>query len=418
MRGLAVTATVALLVAACAKVDPYGDLSQDIKTESVTTAAECRAPMAGMPDVSILTACKGTKGSAGRCTPKVFLGVFADKFEQAGCKDTQVCMPETLVKNGSNVTLKKCTVRDLEGRCFWPLAKELLAKYDFLKSQTEDQCEGEQVCAPCQNPLTGEDTGICSLGEPPSPECKAKEAANPKKGGLASSLACPLEEPILDAENLPPLDCTPNMACVDKGLVGEQAAKLRPCSKGVCAPLKAILRAGNFIPKTCKAIGGAEGRCANVGIPAINEQKAILPRDICDADERCAPCFDPRTAEDTGVCHQSTCDQPKEKPKMFATCCGEGGRCVPKAAVGDAATNGTLGPDTCTGDTPICAPNPLVKVSPARPCTLLGNKGICVSDCTILGLKSRFAEMITRDCPDGELCAPCSQLPPGTDGCS
>lgn len=422
MRGVLVAGAVTLFVSliACAKVDPFGDLSQDIKVEAATTTAPtCPPAMSGMADVSILTACTGTKGSKGRCAPKVILGAFADTFEKASCKDTQVCLPEELIKNGSDVKLKKCSVAGVEGRCFWPLAKEILAKYDFLKSQTKDQCEGEQACAPCLNPLTNQPTGICSLGEPPTPECKAKaEKDGASKGGFAAGLACPLDEPILDAENLPPLDCSSHMACVDKALVGDQASKLKPCSKGVCAPLKAVIRAGNYVPKTCKSINGAEGRCANVGIPDIAAQKELLPRADCDDDERCAPCFDPRTGADTGSCHQATCDGPKEKAKMFAACCENGGRCVPKSAVGTAADDGTLGSDTCSGDTPICAPNPLVGVSPPRACSLLGGHGICVSGCTILGLKSRFAELITRDCEDGELCAPCDQLPKGTSGCS
>lgn len=421
MRGVLTAGAVALFVShiACAKVDPYGDLSQDIKAQtSAATPDPCPPSMSGMPDITILTACTGTKGSKGRCAPKVILGSFADTFEKASCKDTQVCLPEELIKNGSKVSLKKCDVAGNEGRCFWPLAKELLAKYDFLKSMTKDQCQDEQVCAPCLNPLNDQPTGICSLGAEPSPECKAKADKDAAKGGFAAGLACPLDEPILDPENLPPLDCSSNMACVDKALVGDQASKLKPCSKGVCAPLKSVIRAGNYVPKTCKSLNGAEGRCANVGIPAIAEQKALLPKADCDDDERCAPCFDPRTGEDTSSCRQATCDAPKEKPKPFASCCGDGGRCVPKSAVGTAADDGTLGPDSCTGDTPVCAPNPLVGVSPPRKCSLVGSEGICVSDCTILGLKSRFAELITRDCQEGELCAPCSQLPPGTSGCS
>lgn len=421
MRTLVVTVGVASLVGlfACEKVDPYGDLSEDVTFETTETAPLCPGSMAGMSDPTILTACTGTKGSKGRCVPKLLLGTLADTFEKASCKESQVCLPEKLVTDGSKVKLKTCTgIGNAEGRCFWPLAKEILSKYDLLKRGTGDQCDDEQVCAPCSNPLTGQETGICSLGGPPSPQCKKDGGEEDDgAGGIAAKLKCPLDEPILEAENLPPLDCGSNMACVDKSLVGAQADKLRACAKGVCAPLKALVRAGNFIPKTCRSLAGAEGRCANVGIPMIGEQKALLPQAECDPDERCAPCFDPRTADDTQACRQSRCDAPKEKPKTLPTCCGGGGRCVPKAVV-PAESQATLGADTCSGDTPLCAPNQVVGSAAGKACTLLGKKGICVSACTVLGLKSKVGELISFDCEDGDLCAPCSELPPGTKGCS
>ena len=152
------------------------------------------------------------------------------------------------------------------------------------------------------------------------------------------------------------------MFCVDAALVdGPQASKLSKCKTGLCAPKKSVLRAGGYVPKTCKSLGGSEGRCVNAGVPEITVQKDKLPVADCDADERCAPCFDPRTGVETGSCSQVSCDKPKEKAKLFPQCCGGKGRCVPTAAAGSAASS--LGPETCSGETPLCAPNEFLGVT-------------------------------------------------------
>ncbi|MBX3234341.1 MAG: hypothetical protein KIT84_21750 [Labilithrix sp.] len=401
---------VVLGVGACGEVDPEGDLSEQIAAVANTNdGATCTEPNDGQ-DPKILKVCTGTKGSKGRCVPDLFLtGDNAGKFEAADCPKEMSCVPEEVVAKGSKIELKKCeSVLGVEGRCFWPLAKEILGNYDQLKAATKDQCEGEQVCAPCGHPVTGKATGICLLGA-------AHECKGPKKPAARTG-KCPQDEPILEESGFKQEECSSNMLCVDAALVeGPQAAKLAKCKTGLCAPKKSVLRAGGYVPKTCKSLGGAEGRCVNAGVPEIGAQKDLLPVADCDADERCAPCFDPRTGVDTGSCSQVPCDKPKEPAKLFAPCCEGKGRCVPTAAAGSAASS--LGPATCSGETPLCAPNEFVGISKPRACKArLSGNGVCLSRC-IITKGGIFAGLIQGSCEDEELCAPCKQLPPGTEGC-
>jgi hypothetical protein len=207
------------------------------------------------------------------------------------------------------------------------------------------------------------------------------------------------------------------MLCVDAALVGGQASKLKKCTKGVCAPKQAVERGGNYVPPTCRSTANAEGRCMNIAIPMIGAQKDLLPQEKCDADERCAPCFDPRDATDTGACHSASCDAPKEAPKAFTQCCGGRARCVPPSAV-PASAQSMLAADTCSGDTPLCAPVELVQLPNVTPksCTAAFGlvTGICVSVCAI---SIPGASLVQGDCAAGDMCAPCEQLPAGTAGC-
>lgn len=410
MLGLGLTL---LLVAGC-EADPYGDLPKNTSDNVASKAsASCSQAIEGK-DPTSLPVCTGTKGVKGRCVERANLGSFKDTFETADCKgDSFGCVPDEVIKAGSKIELKTCkAVLGAEGRCFWPLAKDIVSNYDILKGATKDQCDDSMVCAPCVNPLTKAKTGVCETGS--GGDCKASSASTDTQGAAGK---CPQVEPILDTKDMPTLDCGSNMVCVAESLVGAQASHLKKCAQGVCAPKKAVERGGNYVPKTCRSTASAEGRCTNIGVPQIAEQKDLLPQAECDADERCAPCFDPRDGTDTGACKTASCDAPKEPAKKFASCCGGRARCVPTAAV-DAGSRDMLSKDSCSGDTPLCAPVELIPLPDATPkqCkTLLGFiSGICVSKCAI---DNPLGSFIQGDCPDGDMCAPCNQLPKGTKGC-
>ena len=307
------------VLAACGSADPWGDLPGTDSTAAASTKAACGPAIAG-EDPTIFPQCTGTKGTTGRCIPTSGLGTFSDTFEQANCKDGAACLPDELIKEGSAINLKTCTaVLGNPGRCFWPLAKQVLSSYDLLAGATKDQCDPGQVCAPCVHPVTHADTGVCDVGANSSCANSGAAPTNPQ-----ANLACPQNDPILDPGAFQQLDCTAEMYCVDATLVGPLADKLAKCSKGVCAPSKSVLRGGMYIPTSCKSTGGFEGRCSNVGVPNVAQQKAILPKDVCDDDELCAPCFDPRDGSSTGACNQAPCDAPKKPATTFAACCQGG----------------------------------------------------------------------------------------------
>jgi hypothetical protein len=423
MSKLVFFASLGITLVACT-ADPFGDLPANPATDSASTTSpkSCSASGGAIQgaDPSTLKTCTGTKGTAGRCVPTSALGSFADMIEQGSCDGGAACVPDDLVKNGSTIQLKKCTaVLNTEGRCFWPVAKDINANYDLLEGATKDQCPTGLVCAPCVNPLNKQDTGLCSLGSGGggSSSCSAGagDAGSPGTGTPASTGTCPQVDPILDVSSFSAEDCGSDMLCVDASLVPAAVGKmLKTCSKGLCAPKKSVERGGNYVPKTCRSLADSEGRCMNVSIPQIASQASLLPQGAgCDADERCAPCFDPRTGEDTGACHSAPCDAPKEPKKTFANCCGGQGKCVPTSVVGG---NGAsfLQADSCTGDTPLCAPNELVGGATPKKCSVAFGlvTGICVSACTVGG--QLIGSLAQGDCTGGDMCAPCDLLPTGS----
>jgi hypothetical protein len=407
-------------VAACSSSSNDGDpLAGDAANANTPAASEngaCVAPIAGA-DPSGFPVCKGTKGTSGRCVPRKALGAFADTFEQATCAADQGCVPDEVVKSGSNLDLKKCTaILDSEGRCFWPLAKDIVDNYDLLKGATKDQCPADQVCAPCINPLTKETTHVCDMGAA-SAACDSKGGApgGATGGGAKPSATCPQKDPIVDTSSFKQEECTSNMLCVPTAAVDASLAKsLAKCTDGVCAPKKSVERAGNYVPPTCRSIADAEGRCLNVGIPSVAAQKDILPQTGCDADERCAPCFNPADGSNTAACNTASCDAPKEPAKTFASCCNGRARCVPTASV-DADTQSLLQAKTCKAGAELCAPAELVGVPGVakKKCSILGFvDGICLSSCAVDA--GGLGGLAQGDCASGDLCAPCDLLPNGS----
>src|SRR6185312_12839882 len=126
---------------------------------------------------------------------------------------------------------------------------------------------------------------------------------------------------------------------------------------GLCAPDVFIVAAGNYVPKTCDSIGGAEGRCLNLAIPQVDAQKTLIPQANCETYEKCAPCTNPLDGKETGACKIACDPGPKKPPTAFKACCQDRGRCVPTNAV-PASLQKNLGTDkgTCVEGTELCAP--------------------------------------------------------------
>jgi hypothetical protein len=417
MRSFFVGAGVLVLVA-CTNADPYGDMPKgpDARQDTAQAAATCAAgggggDLAGA-DPTTLKECKGTKAK-GRCVPGAALGSFKGTFEQATCEGDAECVPDEVVKAGSKVQLKKCTgILGSEGRCFWPLAKAAVENYDLLKPSSKD-CPDDMVCAPCINPLDKKPTGVCELGGGGGGGACSNAAGKqqPASASAPAAATCPQVDPIIDTKAFPQDVCSSNMLCVPASATGDLAKLLKDCKDGgKCAPTKMVARAGNYVPKTCRSLADAEGRCLNVGIPDVAAQSTLLPRADCDPDELCTPCFDPRTGADTGACHAAPCDAPKEPKKTLAQCCGGRGQCVPPSLAADSAS--LLAKETCSGDA-LCAPNELVGSATPKKCSAGFGlvSGICVSKCAIDTLAASFLQ---GDCADGDMCAPCIALPAGS----
>jgi hypothetical protein len=415
---------LAFVLVACTAADPFGDLpdTADRKTEPTTAKSGSSCGGKTGVDPSKFPTCKGTHGGSGRCLSTAEFGERAAEFEKGSCSGDAACIPDDLVREGTAVKLKTCTaVLETEGRCFWALAKSIVESYDLLKGASGTQCEAGMVCTPCVDPRTKEKTGICDLGASAS-ECKDDAA---KSGGGAPAAKCPYDGPPVDTSKFPQEDCGSNMVCVETALIpAAQQTKLKACSKGFCAPKKSVAAAGNFVPKTCRSVGNAEGRCTNVSIPAIAEKIDSLPiGGECDADEACAPCFDPFEGTDTGACRSASCDAPKEPKQVFAACCGGRARCIPTTSI-EPDSQKSLKQDSCA-EANLCVPTALATkpdgLVGAERCKfdgvlfgIGGYEGLCVADCFGGGLLTKPKQ---GNCPSGLACVPCKNLDPGTPGC-
>jgi hypothetical protein len=155
-------------------------------------------------------------------------------------------------------------------------------------------------------------------------------------------------------------------------------------------------------------------------LPAARALASILPQDVCAADERCAPCFNPNDGKPTGVCTFGCDKGPTTKPILFSTCCGGRGECVPRSAIpGNAAAN--LAPETCTGDN-VCVPTKIVDdptyrfptcqsqiyVPPFTPFD--AGEGRCVPQC-IVDATDVGGFLMQGTCTDAtDKCVPCNDL--------
>jgi hypothetical protein len=239
-------------------------------------------------------------------------------------------------------------------------------------------------------------------------------------GGQAPADTCPFTGPPIDASIFP--KCGDGGRCVPESQIPkDQLSRLAVCPTGRCVAEKIIAGKGMAPLKACKSIGDGEGRCTSIVFPDIEKQKANLPQDVCDANERCAPCFNPLDGKPTGACNMTQCDAATTKGAAFPSCCSDAvgkdrGRCVPKVSLPKEALE-NLDQKECES-TALCAPaEQFVDGFVAPKCTataLLGKyDGACQSTCI---KQSFFLQLGTSQgtCAAGSFCAPCKNPLDGT----
>jgi hypothetical protein len=345
------------------------------------------------------------------------------------CPGGGECMPDPIIRGGGEYRPPSCTstIAQAPGAC---LSKciPLVADNPLSPLLRQDGCGQGEVCAPCTNPLDSTPTGACELIEllcPVVPDGGVGPAPD-------AGVSCPhTGPPILDPQTLAP--CAPACGgahCVPATVVpAAQQPLLAACTAGgdlpgLCAPDVLIVTGGNFIPRSCTSVAGAEGRCLSRCLPDVAEQAALLPRDVCSSTEKCVPCFDPTAIDPsapTGACDLA-CDQPT-RPPVVLSCpwtgpdvvdpatlpqcspsCG-GAHCVPGSLVPDSLQNLLA---TCAGG--FCAPDTLIRsgaqTPPPRCTSIAGVEGRCLSTC--LPDVAEQVDLLPRDtCAATERCVPC-----------
>ncbi|UJR82853.1 Hypothetical protein I5071_49180 [Sandaracinus amylolyticus] len=260
----------------------------------------------------------------------------------------------------------------------------------------------------------------CGDDDGGSPDASTSFDAGPGDAGSDSGFACPnAMPPPIAPDLLPPclLEGCIDAHCVPNSFVSEeQATLLANCDEGSkCVPDPFIETTGEFLLATCRSVGGAEGRCVSRCIPQISEQADMLPEEGCQEGEECAPCYDPRTGESTGVCNLGCDPGPQEPPDMFMECCGGAGSCVPTDLVPEAQRE-QLGVDTCTEENTLCAPSALIDPTsqPDRCDSIAGVEGRCLPAC-LPAIGAQADRLSQGSCDAGELCAPCYDPTNGED---
>jgi hypothetical protein len=385
-------------------------------------------------DPSSLPSCCTT--GAAHCAPGQYVPA-SDQSQLAPCSGG-FCVPDKFIASGDTYVPPACTsLNNAQGVCLSVCIPQV-AQYQAILPQ--DNCDPDERCAPCVNPLTQQSSGACQLGQGSGAgNCTGGAGGDastpPPPPRQDAAVACPYTgPPLLDPSSLPSCDPSGGAHCLQASLVPPaEAAKLGPCPNngGLCVPDVFIESDGNFIPKTCTSVAGAEGRCLEEVIPQVAAQSSQLPVDLCQSFERCVLCFSPLDGSDTGACRLS-CDPGPTKPAVvFKDCCTPDhasttdGKCVPIANIPQSQQN-DLDTDECANNKELCVPTEILEPGFAPPsCTadnfFVGNySGVCLSTCLDFGLQNLGISQ--GSCDNIHECVPCvnptNGQPTGAPGCA
>jgi hypothetical protein len=244
-------------------------------------------PHQGPPvlDPATLPSCPTDVCAGGaRCLPK---SLVAPDFQSqlANCDDDNMCVPDSFIASGGNFIAASCaSVAGAEGRCLSRCLPQVAQQADKLP---QDSCGQHEVCTPCYDPITQEDTGACSLSCDPGPA---------------------------EPPTVLPKCCDGIGTCVPAASVPPD--KVANLSEDVCPPGEGLLCAPdvfvsdpNYVPPSCQTslislVLGAEykpGACLPACLEAVSN--FMIQQDGCDAGFKCAPCKDPlNNGAPSGAC--------------------------------------------------------------------------------------------------------------------
>jgi hypothetical protein len=369
-------------------------------------------------DPQTFTACEPACAGA-HCVPKGVLSTLPLSTESciADGGSAGDCVPDPIIAAAGQFVPATCTsIAGAEGRCLPTCLPAVAAVLP------QDVCAADERCMPCFNPSASDPTaptGACSFGGdmPSQPPVE---------------LTCPWSgPPVFDPTAF--AGCSPTCGgshCVPTGLLSSLPVSPEACTAtggaaGECVPDAVITAGGQSVPGTCTSIAGAEGRCLSTCLPAVAATVG-LPQAVCDAGERCMPCYDPTSSDPTaatGAC-SFACDAPSQDPVLlscpwegppvfnpstFAACspaCG-GAHCVP-AGIVPVELQSLLA--TCTDG--LCAPDTIISTAgnfdPPTCVAFAGTtaEGRCLSSC--LPDIAAQPSLAQSTCAATQRCAPCT----------
>lgn len=219
-------------------------------------------------------------------------------------------------------------------------------------------------------------------------------------------------------------------------------AYVDPCPDGgFCIPDKFLATGGVYTPPPCSSLDGAPGVCLSVCIPAVGGLYAVLPQDICDEDERCAPCISPIDGSNTGACDivgecvdPSAPDDPVPPPPDDGddptTCVHEGDPVIDPSALTPCAIDAHCLPNAlvppelasqlapCADGASKCVPDVFLVTGgafiPPSCRSMLDAEGRCLSR-MLPAVSAQEAFLPQSTCSPAERCVPCYSPIDGTD---
>lgn len=412
------------------------------KSGSVNTKAkggQCEAGSAPVKaeaiDPTTLAACACAAGGKARCAPKDRLpDTLTAHLED--CDNTAgSCVPDTIIAS-RGAPLGECKAAGKPGRCLSLCVPKVSENLEYLTRGDEDACPEDERCIPCVDPLTGDATGICSIEsiEEGSITCRASGTAAAGSGvdiKPGETVSCPFDPAKStpgDPARFPA--CGTGGRCLENALVpADIATRLDSCpaeggKPGLCLPEIYVTEKGKHLPTTCSSFAGIEGRCFSNVFKDVQEQSDILQQDVCKADERCVPCFNPSSGKETGACKTVSCDAPKKTAVVLEECCNRKGanrgKCVPSKDI-PADYQSRLKQFECDSGS-LCAPSDQIDTDAKTvPCSSDGDPGVCVSDCIDIGFFEGIFVGRSGSCRTDQNCIPCAGplgRPTGAPGCA
>jgi len=325
------------------------------------------------------------------------------------CGDGGLCVPSEAFVDDYEWSPETCTsLGGMEGVCMSSCTPFVQSLSEFLP---QDTCSGGSLCAPCQDPDDGTDTGLCGtftcFGDPPPPPPPPSDVSVPEPFSCENIPT----EPVVDMSQFEP--CCDGAHCVPKTAIpGDLVNDLTECSDSekVCVPDEFVETIGFFIPPTCTMPGGIEGRCLSKCLPVVQESIDLLPQADCLDSQRCVPCCDPFTAENTGACDVGCDVGPADGFCDFGydQCCKGAGHCIPNELIPPDMLESLDGKECSTGM--VCTPDVLqdpLYIPPS--CTgqilfTMDYTGVCLSKC----LKIPLDFLIwSGSCSSNYDCVPC-----------
>ena len=323
--------------------------------------------------------CEGS----GRCVPAQSVpAADRGRLAAADCRwEGELCAPSEWLDDPRPAPKSCRAVGDREGRCLSSCLPDVADRAERL---TRGSCAEQQLCVPCFDPLTGEDTKVCRIYPDPGPS----EEARPL-GGCCEGLGRCVPPELVASDERERLAAD---SCTEAG--------------ALCVP-SAWLSEPRPAPASCRAPGDLEGRCFPSCLPEVSSRAKQLTQSNCAAHQLCLPCFDPLSSEDTQACRLPGDAGPVDAPRQFELCCGEIGRCLPRSAV-DSAAQASFGRDSCRSEfEALCVPSAWIAGQAPMRCTAAGDlEGRCLPSC-LPQVASQGDKVQRADCPAQYACLPC-----------